>query len=152
MTTLLTASQVARELGVAPIVVSRAASAGTVPTAGWSRNRRMYRLDDVRAALAGLPPPDPDLVTADEAAVLVGRPVGTVRCWSSNRRVATVRVNGLLYFRRAEVVAFGEKMNRHRDEEREPTAEEVEAMVEEGYANLPLWWDAETRKATRGVT
>ncbi len=34
--------------------------------------------------------------------------------------------------------------------DREPSAEEVERMVAEGYANLPDWWQKETDRMMRG--
>jgi hypothetical protein len=82
-------------------------------------------------------------VTLRQAAALVGRPVGTVRQWAAHRRMRPLyRLRNRDYYRPADVRAaaasIGPQGRRYR--EREPTAEEVEALIETQLKRLPDWW------------
>lgn len=102
-----------------------------------------------------------DLMTALEAAALTGRPIGTVRSWISTGKLRVWR-RGLrsgswqALVSRAEVDEVAARMavspqgrgNRGRggNREREPTAEQVEALVAEQMKALPDWWADDAAK------
>lgn len=89
----------------------------------------------------------PDLLTAQESATLVNRPVGTVRGWHFSGSLACAGWRGrAMVFRRAEVLALAAKMSQTRRYARksEPTLAELDAQIAERSRpeNLPEWWMA----------
>lgn len=98
--------------------------------------------------------PEPDLLTLSEAAALTGRAHSVIHGWSASGAMVPAgrrKGNGGMWadaFRRADVLRLDAERERN-PTRKEPTAEEVEAMVAEGMANLPIWWSVETRRARK---
>lgn len=105
-----------------------------------------------------------ELIDLAEAARRLGRNVSTVRGWVDEGRVAVAkRVPAPCAGRRvrlvrwAEIEAYARRVGgslmskgvraaRKRSNDREPSQAEVDALVAEGYANLPSWWGFETAR------
>ena len=103
-----------------------------------------------------------ELIDLAEAARRLGRNVSTVRGWVDEGRVAVAkRVPAPCAGRRVRLVRWAEiesyarrvggslmsqgvRAARKRSNDREPSQAEVDALVAEGYANLPSWWHSDT--------
>ena len=99
------------------------------------------------------------LVTAAEAARLVGRNPSTVGQWIRTGALVpagtrTVRYRAAKVYRAADVRRLDAERARDSDRPKstdDMTAEELDAFVAERMANPPSWWASETKVASKEV-
>ncbi len=95
---------------------------------------------------------DDDLLTATEAARLIGRNHSTVSDWARRGLLNSVgRKKGgggswTWAYSRADVLRVHAETPTQ-DEFHEPTEAELDVMIAEQMCNLPAWWNDETNKS-----